>query len=242
MLWRSARRPPSWATCPRSASCSTMWRRLGELFTYLISSWLLAYLELWFHLCRVSDPHWFNADPDTDPDPAFFLIADLDSGSGFRIRIPDPDRVFGDLKLEKIYNKKFNFYFWIKIAIYLTLGLHKGRPSYRRSLQPSKVNIQHFKRSRSATCMGIRIRIQELKLIRIRIRLRIRNPAFMHILSGKSWSESAESKSFPVCLIRIHTFLLLLGFNSFTLYKEKFYCVCLNHPSGSGLCYLIIMI
>ncbi len=43
---------------------------------------------------RVSDPHWFNADPD----PAFFLIADPDSGSGFpdsgsgsRIRIPDPD-------------------------------------------------------------------------------------------------------------------------------------------------------
>ncbi len=33
---------------------------------------------------RVSDPHWFNADPD----PAFFLIADPDSGS--RIRIPDP--------------------------------------------------------------------------------------------------------------------------------------------------------
>ncbi len=39
---------------------------------------------------RVSDPHWFNADPDTDPDPdpAFFLIADPDSGSGSRI--PDP--------------------------------------------------------------------------------------------------------------------------------------------------------
>ncbi len=31
---------------------------------------------------RVSDPHWFNADPDTDPDPAFFLIADPDPGSG----------------------------------------------------------------------------------------------------------------------------------------------------------------
>ncbi len=40
---------------------------------------------------RVSDPYWFNADPDTDPDPAFFLIAD-----------PDPD--FDDLKLKKIYN------------------------------------------------------------------------------------------------------------------------------------------
>ena len=48
---------------------------------------------------RVSDPHWFIADPDTDPDPAFFLIA-------------DPDPGFGDLKLKKIYNKKFNFYFF----------------------------------------------------------------------------------------------------------------------------------
>jgi hypothetical protein len=51
---------------------------------------------------RVSDPHWFNADPD--PDPAFVLIADPDSGSGFRIRIPDLDPGFDDLKLKKIYN------------------------------------------------------------------------------------------------------------------------------------------
>jgi hypothetical protein len=43
--------------------------------------------------CRVSDPHWFNADPDTDLDPAFFLIAD-----------PDPDPGFDDLKLKKNYN------------------------------------------------------------------------------------------------------------------------------------------
>jgi hypothetical protein len=35
--------------------------------------------------------------------------------------------------------------FLIKIAIYLSLGLHKGRTSYRRSLQPSEKNIQHFK-------------------------------------------------------------------------------------------------
>jgi hypothetical protein len=39
-----------------------------------------------------------NADPDTDPDPAFFLIA-------------DPDPGFDDLKLKKIYSWKFNFYF-----------------------------------------------------------------------------------------------------------------------------------
>jgi hypothetical protein len=40
--------------------------------------------------------------------------------------------------------KKFKIFFWSKIAIYLSLGLHKGRPSYRRSLQPSNENIQHF--------------------------------------------------------------------------------------------------
>jgi hypothetical protein len=38
------------------------------------------------------------------------------------------------------------FFFLIKIAIYLSLGLHKGRLSYKRSLQPSKENIQHFKK------------------------------------------------------------------------------------------------
>jgi hypothetical protein len=62
---------------------------------------------------RVSDPHGFNADPDTDPDPAFFLIADPDSGS--RIRIPDPDPGFDDLKLEKItVEKKKLIFFGIK--------------------------------------------------------------------------------------------------------------------------------
>jgi hypothetical protein len=35
--------------------------------------------------------------------------------------------------------------FGSKTTIYLSLGLHKGFPSYRRSLQPSKENIQHFK-------------------------------------------------------------------------------------------------
>jgi hypothetical protein len=36
-------------------------------------------------------------------------------------------------------------FFVSKTTIYLSLGLHKGFPSYRRSLQPSKENIQHFK-------------------------------------------------------------------------------------------------
>jgi hypothetical protein len=41
-------------------------------------------------------------------------------------------------------DKKFTI-FEPKSAIYLSLGLHEERPNYRRSLQPSKENIQHFK-------------------------------------------------------------------------------------------------
>jgi hypothetical protein len=44
----------------------------------------------------------------------------------------------------KLQLKKFILFWWF--AIYLSLGLHKGCPSYRRSLQPSKEKIQHFKR------------------------------------------------------------------------------------------------
>ncbi len=46
----------------------------------------------------IPDPRIKNADPDTDPDPAFFLIA-------------DPDPGFDDLKLKKNFSWKFNFYF-----------------------------------------------------------------------------------------------------------------------------------
>ncbi len=42
--------------------------------------------------------------------------------------IPDPDPAFCAEKMCLIF-------FWSKIAIYLSLGLHKGRPSYRRNLQ-----------------------------------------------------------------------------------------------------------
>ncbi len=58
---------------------------------------------------------------------------------------PDPIRIqgFTDQKLEKNYSWKKKF--WSKTAIYLSLGLHKVGPSYRRSLQLSKEAIQHFK-------------------------------------------------------------------------------------------------
>jgi hypothetical protein len=39
----------------------------------------------------------------------------------------------------------FDVFFLSKPTIYLSLGLQKGRPNYRRSLQLSKENILHFK-------------------------------------------------------------------------------------------------
>ncbi len=75
----------------------------------------------------------------------------------FRIRIqslmletntdPDPIRIqgFNDQKLKKNYSWKFFLFFFIKNCNYLSLGLHKVCPSYRRSLQLSKEAIQHFK-------------------------------------------------------------------------------------------------
>jgi hypothetical protein len=44
-------------------------------------------------------------------------------------------RVFHDQKLKKFTTEKKTF-FGSKIAIYLSLGLHNGGPSYRRNLQP----------------------------------------------------------------------------------------------------------
>ncbi len=74
----------------------------------------------------------------------------IESGSGSSILgwIPIWIRGFYDQKFEKSLQLKNVFYKYLfdqKIAIYLSLSLHKGRPSYWSSLQPSKENIQHLK-------------------------------------------------------------------------------------------------
>jgi hypothetical protein len=73
---------------------------------------------------------------------------DLDSLNPDRIRIGIRTQFriqgFDDQKLRKKYTAEKN-YFFSKIVMYLSLGLLNGHPSYRRSLQPSKENIQHFK-------------------------------------------------------------------------------------------------
>jgi hypothetical protein len=63
-------------------------------------------------------------------------------------RAADPDPVadpgFDYQKCKKFTAEK-NYIIYINNCIYLSLGLHKGRPSYTRSIQSSKENIQHFK-------------------------------------------------------------------------------------------------
>jgi hypothetical protein len=68
----------------------------------------------------------------TDPDPDPIRIQ---SGSG----------VFMTKNWKKFTAKKNTTNFWINGYRYLSLGLHKGRPSYKRNLQLSKGNILHFK-------------------------------------------------------------------------------------------------
>ncbi len=82
---------------------------------------------------RVVDKDSLNLDPD----PAFQVRILI------RIRIQG----FDDQKLKKTKSWNFFFFFfWTNIAIKLSPGRHKGRPSYRRSLKPSKEKILHFKK------------------------------------------------------------------------------------------------
>ena len=79
----------------------------------------------------VVDPHWFQCGSGSS------ILGQCGSGSGSRSRLLMT-------KICKIFQleKKFKF-FWSKIALFLSLGLHKGRPSYKTNLQPSKGNTQH---------------------------------------------------------------------------------------------------
>ncbi len=80
----------------------------------------------------VADPHSFHPDPD----PAFWAEYRSESNT-----FPDPIRIqgFNDQKRKKL------LFFYQKLPFTLSLGLHKERPSYWRSLQLSKEAIQHFK-------------------------------------------------------------------------------------------------
>ncbi len=71
----------------------------------------------------------------------------IQSGSRFWNTDPDPIRI--QVLMTKNWKKftatKNYILFRSKSTIYLSQGLQKGRPSFRRSLQPSKENSQNFK-------------------------------------------------------------------------------------------------
>ncbi len=91
-------------------------------------------------LQNIKDIYFFTV-VDPNPDLAFQVNPDPvpDLIQWIRIRI-------NDQKLEKNTGEIFFIFDRSKFANYLYMGLLKGRPSYRRSLQPSEKNIQHLKK------------------------------------------------------------------------------------------------
>ncbi len=131
---------------------------------------------------RVSDPYSFFTDPDPDPDPEDPDVGQYGSGYGSGSGSnPDPGLSWPKIERKKNSWKKKLTFFWSKTAIYLSLGLHKVCPGYRRSLQLTKEAIQHFKTwifstfvghfcppgSGSGSVFKLRIRIQWSDWIRI---------------------------------------------------------------------------
>jgi hypothetical protein len=117
------------------------------------AEYCLSYIYLFIVFHRVSDPNSF----DTDPDPAFY--AEYRSGS----------RVFMTKNLKKITAEKK---IGSKTTSYLSLGLHRGRQSYKSfssqrehpALQNMKFHnifylVGHFCPPGSGTGFRIRIRI-----------------------------------------------------------------------------------
>jgi ribosome recycling factor len=92
---------------------------------------VIAVLRIRIHFIRIRIQRFrLNTDPNLDP---------------IRIRIQSGSRALMTKNVRKklLLKKKKNFK--SKTTVYLSLGLHKERPSYRRSLQISKEAIQHFK-------------------------------------------------------------------------------------------------
>ncbi len=111
-----------------------------------------------------------NTDTDQDPDP-----------DPIRIR----NQGFYDKKFKQIYSWKKIF--GIKTTVYLSLDLRKGRPSYKKRLQLSKENIQHFKTWNFlifSTFEGHFCPSGSGSRSRFRIRNRIQRPDWIRIQSG----------------------------------------------------------
>jgi hypothetical protein len=84
------------------------------------------YSKIKYSYSQGSDPYSIATDPDPYPDPAFRLNTN-----------PDPGMY--DQKLKKMYSlKKKKKFFGSKTSLYLSLGLHQERPSYKKAFSSQK--------------------------------------------------------------------------------------------------------
>ncbi len=95
-----------------------------------------------FSQCPESKKVYTDPDP-LEPSSVYWHKRQIRIQHFTSMRIRIQIQGFGDQTLKQFTAGK-TYFFSSKIAIYLSLCLHKGRPSYRRSLQLSK-NIEHFK-------------------------------------------------------------------------------------------------
>ncbi len=122
---------------------ATVSRGPAERLFYERLMFFLSWAELWIRM------HWIRI--------RIRIRIQLFMWIRIRIRIQG----FDDQKLKKkMQQKSFCLSFFRSIiAIYLSLGLYKGRPSYSRSLQSSKENIQHFKKNKIYQLFFLRLRV-----------------------------------------------------------------------------------
>ncbi len=100
------------------------------------------------------------------------------------IRIQSGSRDGDDTKIKKnLQQKKSKKFSWSKTTGYLSLGLHKGSPSYRRGLQPSKENMLTTK--------------HEISALPSLIRILIPNPDSGDPLTGSDTLARTDQESFP---------------------------------------------
>ncbi len=128
----------------------------------------------------VSDPYSFFPDPEVEAGGQY--------GSGSRALMT---------KNWQNYSWKKNLIFFLsKTAIYLSLGLYKVCPRYRRRLQLTKEAIQHFKTWIFSTFVGHFCPPGSGSGFRIRIRIHL--PDWIRIQSGSG----SETLLAPIAFLK----------------------------------------
>jgi hypothetical protein len=129
----------------------------AEIFLYLFWSKIAIYLSQGLYRGHLSFRR--SLQPSKENIHSFKIWNFFPHGSGSEYSRPksmqihadpvlDPKRMAADLWRHsrlRCRSRRGARYRWLKFAIYLSLGLHKGPLSFRISLQPSKENIHSFK-------------------------------------------------------------------------------------------------